>query len=116
MMECPESWAQGRTIFGGLVAAGALRAMREYTDRRPRSLLISFVGPVSPGLSEIEVTKLRSGRSMTQLEARVSQDGVRTVVIGAFGEQDCQGRSCDDGYKDGCIAQRNIGEKFICQR
>jgi acyl-CoA thioesterase len=84
----PADWGQGRSAFGGLVAAAALRAMRRLApaDRRPRSLLVAFVGPVSPGSIEIELIGLRHGGSVSHLEARVVQGGeVRCVVIAAFG-------------------------------
>jgi len=84
----PEDWTQGRSMFGGLPTAVTLRAMRAYVDesRRPRSLLVSFVGPVEVGWVEIEVNELRKGRAVTHLEARLIQNGsVRCVVLGSFG-------------------------------
>ncbi|MFV8752374.1 acyl-CoA thioesterase [Nannocystaceae bacterium ST9] len=76
-IEVPADWGQGRSTFGGLVVALALERMRLQVepDRRPRSLLIAFIGPVAPGPIEIRVEVLREGRSASQLEARVIQAG-----------------------------------------
>ena len=84
----PADWGQGRSAFGGLIAASALQAMRRLApaDRRPRSLLVAFVGPVAPGSVEIELAALRHGGSVSHLEARVIQGGeVCCVVLGALG-------------------------------
>lgn len=83
----PPDWGQGRSTFGGLVVALALERMRLHVapDRRPRSLLVAFVGPVEPSEVELEVAVLREGRSATQLEARVRQAGaVACTVTAAF--------------------------------
>lgn len=83
----PEDWAQGRSTLGGLIAALGVRALRPLAGERPfRSLLVSFVGPVGPGEVGIDVSPLRQGRSMSQLEARLTQDGSpRCVVLAAAG-------------------------------
>jgi acyl-CoA thioesterase len=86
-VDLPADWGQGRALFGGLVAALALRAMERgvEADRRLRSATLSFLGPVAPGGSSVEARLLRRGGSVTQLEARVTQDGTaRTVVLGSF--------------------------------
>lgn len=85
----PGDWLQGRTAFGGLVVGAALRAMlcEVPQERQPRSLLTQFVGPVTEGSAQVRVEILRSGRALTQVEARVLQ-GEQTcaVVLGSFGE------------------------------
>lgn len=86
-VDLPADWGQGRALFGGLVAAVALRVMARgaEADRPLRSLTVSFLGPVEPGRSAIEARLLRRGGSVTQLEARVTQDGTaRTVLLGSF--------------------------------
>lgn len=86
-IEVPPDWGQGRSTFGGLIVALALERMRDHVEpaRRPRSLLVAFVGPVAPGPIEIHVERLREGRSASQLEARVSQAGsICCTVIAAF--------------------------------
>lgn len=83
-------WAQGRSLFGGLTATLALRAMRSVLPgdgepRRLRGLLVTFVGPVEPGEVEVAVEPLRSGRSATLIAARVVQGGeTKALVEGAF--------------------------------
>lgn len=84
------NWGQGRTTFGGLVAALALAAMRHEApeDRPLRSILVTFAGPIFVGETiTIAVEVLRAGGSATMLEARITgEDGtVRTIVQGVFG-------------------------------
>ena len=83
-----EDWLQGRAAFGGLVAGIAVEAMRLSIGReRPlRALLTSFVGPAAPGDCEVECQVLRSGKSVTWMEAKVIQAGqVCTTFSAAFG-------------------------------
>jgi len=84
-LELPSDWGQGRSTFGGLIVALALERMRERVepDRRPRSLLVAFIGPVAPGPITIQVEVLREGKSATQLEARVIQAGATCCTITA---------------------------------
>lgn len=85
----PQNWAQGRTAFGGLVVGSALRVMSEFVpeERALRSLYTSFVGPVKTDTeTSITVEVLRSGKSLSHIEARVTQDSqVCTVILGSFG-------------------------------
>jgi acyl-CoA thioesterase len=84
----PQDWTQGRATFGGLVAAAALKSMRGLveSDRSLRSLLITFVAPVIPGVADLHSTVLRSGRAASVVETHVKQgDGVCTVAVGSFG-------------------------------
>lgn len=84
----PEEWAQGRTLFGGLQAALALRAMRRLVpaDVPLRTLQASFIAPVPPGVLRVEARVLRSGKSAIQVEARLL-DGEQTacLLLGIFG-------------------------------
>jgi acyl-CoA thioesterase len=49
-LHIPEDWLQGRTVFGGLQAAFALRAMREWVPQLPlRALQATFLAPVAAG-------------------------------------------------------------------
>lgn len=83
-----EDWLQGRSAFGGLQAALALRAMRELVpaDMPLRSLQTTFVAPVPAGPVSIRAQRLREGRSAIQLEASLC-DGEQTLcrLIGVFG-------------------------------
>lgn len=87
--EAPAEWAQGRALFGGLVAAYALRAMRSVVgeERRLRALLVTFAGPVESGRGRLVVERLRAGRSATSVAARVIQQGATAALVeGVFGE------------------------------
>lgn len=86
--EIGEGWGQGRATFGGLLTAFALRAAESLVpDGRPvRSVLVDFVGPASEGPVRVEATLLRSGRALTQVEARVIQgDAPVAIVVAAYG-------------------------------
>ncbi|MFM2421404.1 MAG: hypothetical protein RL385_6127 [Pseudomonadota bacterium] len=83
-------WAQGRAAFGGLMAALLARALEREVDpaRTPRSMLISFIAPVSAGPIEIETREIRSGRALTHLTARLLQGGQEcATMLAAFGLQ-----------------------------
>lgn len=89
ILHLPDDWMQGRAGFGGLVGALALKAMRGHVseNRKVRSLMISFVGPVGPGDFSIQPSVIQAGKSVTHVEARVVQEGhIRSVVLGSFGE------------------------------
>ncbi len=84
----PEGWGQGRATFGGLVAAVLYAHMEQQVEasRLPRSLSLSFVGPVAPGPVELETEILREGRGVTQAQSRLRQNGqVQAVMLGSFG-------------------------------
>ncbi|MBX3188876.1 MAG: thioesterase family protein [Labilithrix sp.] len=83
----PEDWMQGRSVFGGLQAAIALRAMRTVVGDVPlRTVQATFVAPVPHGPVTAEAKVLRTGKSASHVEARII-DGSTTlaIVIGAFG-------------------------------
>ncbi|GAA3925908.1 thioesterase family protein [Litoribacillus peritrichatus] len=87
-IEIPESWGQGRATFGGLIVSLLYKAMRLNVaqDRLIRTVSVSFVGPVARGALDIEVTILRAGGSVTQVEAKALQEGqVQCVVLASFG-------------------------------
>ena len=62
-----EDWSQGRTIFGGLIAALANDAMRSLIpkDRPLRAVQVVFVGPNAPGDVSFEPSILRAGKAVT---------------------------------------------------
>ncbi len=81
-------WGQGRAVFGGVITGVALRALGELVsaDRPLRSVLVDFIGPAAAGEVRVEARVLRSGRSLTQCEARVLQgDEVVAVLLAAYG-------------------------------
>lgn len=87
----PASWGQGRATFGGLVAALVYEKMQAtVSDGRPlRGLQVAFVGPVAVEQPcEFSVTTLREGKTATQVQGYLLQDGaVKLAVLGSFGGQ-----------------------------
>jgi acyl-CoA thioesterase len=83
-----EDWLQGRSVFGGLQAAIGVAAMRTRVDATVplRTLQVTFVAPVPAGPVRAEARVLRSGKSATQVEARLV-DGSETLalLVGVFG-------------------------------
>jgi hypothetical protein len=74
----PDGWQQGRGAFGGLVLATLLRAMRHAEGdarRLPRSLSSDLCAPALVGPATIEVSVLRRGRNLSNLDARMIQSG-----------------------------------------
>ncbi|GGA69217.1 hypothetical protein GCM10011369_08580 [Neiella marina] len=82
-------WAQGRTLFGGLSASLAYRAIENKltAPRMLRSFNTSFIGPIYPDKDfTVEAEILREGRNATQAVARIIQDGNTAVMCqAAFG-------------------------------
>lgn len=80
-------WAQGRTLFGGLVAANVAAAMTDLVDSdlRLRTLSLVMAGPISPGTAQIQTTLDRTGSATAFTAALVSQAGaVRTRAQAVF--------------------------------
>ena len=46
----PENWSQGRTAYGGLLAAAGMAALREQVplEKKARSFFVQFLGPLAP--------------------------------------------------------------------
>lgn len=84
----PDDWLQGRSAFGGLQAAFALKAMRELTGVASplRVMQTTFIAPVGGGEVTVTARTLRAGKSVTHVEARLMQ-GADTLclVVGVFG-------------------------------
>ncbi|MFO1330713.1 MAG: thioesterase family protein [Rubrivivax sp.] len=87
-----DDWQQGRTAYGGVVAALAAQAMRDVAGAgwpdgvSLRSLQCAFVSVVEPGEVEVQVERLRQGRNMTQVLARIGNPGrLGSVLIGVHG-------------------------------
>jgi acyl-CoA thioesterase len=85
-LDVGDDWMQGRSVFGGLQAAVALRAMRTLVPELPlRTLQMTFVAPVAQHV-QAAARVLRTGRSATHVEARLGGDGeTLAVAIGVFG-------------------------------
>jgi acyl-CoA thioesterase len=88
VVDIPAGWTQGRATFGGLVAAilyARIDALIE-DERVLRSATVSFVGPVAPGPASVRAELLRHGKSVTQAEARIVQNGeVVAVMLASLG-------------------------------
>jgi len=71
--DAPLSWAQGRTLYGGMTAALAwAMAARAFPDLPPlRSAQVAFVGPAA-GLLTIAPRLIRQGRSAAFIVVSVS--------------------------------------------
>ena len=69
----PDSWAQGRTLYGGMTAALAwATTIRSMPDLPPlRSAQVAFVGPAA-GQLRIEPLLVRQGRSASFVRVSVS--------------------------------------------
>ncbi|QTH64570.1 thioesterase family protein [Psychrosphaera ytuae] len=80
----PDHWSQGRTVFGGISAALAYQASANLISdgRELRAFHCNFVGPLNVE-QEIEVSAevLRTGKSVTQILAKVTQAGQVGVMV-----------------------------------
>lgn len=92
--EVSSDWLQGRTSFGGLIAVLAVQAMRDVAGAawpasvRLRALQTSFIGPVGLGTVEVQVTLLREGKNVRQVQALVQQQGqTAALMLGVFGSE-----------------------------
>lgn len=88
---------------GGYVAAVLLRAvLAEVADpsRRPISATFHFLRPPAEGAVEVEVVLERSGRSVTNVSARMTQDG-RLLVLALVALGTARGTSMDFDETDG---------------
>lgn len=82
-----DDWLQGRTAYGGLIAALGAQAMRDVAgagwpaDARLRSLQTSFIGPVQAGSVDVTVQTLREGKSVRQVQATVTSQGQLAALL-----------------------------------
>lgn len=85
----PSVWGQGRASFGGVVAALIFEVMRATVPagRPVRSLAITFVGPVEPGVPVgFSAERLREGKAVSQVLGRAIQNGQTVALVqGSFG-------------------------------
>lgn len=95
----PKTWANGRTVFGGLQVALGVRAMRGVLDTtlgagkgdvaalQLRSLQTTFVTPVAASAPVVLHARfLRAGRSATHARCDLLQDGqVACTMVAIFG-------------------------------
>ncbi len=91
-----DSWAQGRSIFGGLSAALVLAHIEAQieestglTDKDLRTLNVHFCGAITADENcEFKYEILSQGKSIYQIQGQLIQDGqVKTQVLACFGLQ-----------------------------
>jgi acyl-CoA thioesterase len=83
-----DDWLQGRTVFGGLIAALANVAMRNHVppDRPLRALQIVYVGPNASGALDFEPQVLREGKAVTLSSCTIrSNNEVSATVTAMYG-------------------------------
>jgi acyl-CoA thioesterase len=85
------AWSTQLGANGGYLAAIAVRAMAAELDdptREPRSLTCHYLRPPNAGELQVDVTVERSGRTLSTLSARVTQEGRLCVLaIAAFAQE-----------------------------
>lgn len=77
-VDVDEAWNCPIVPHGGIVTAIAARAMAielGVPEQRLRSITSVFAGQVKPGPVTVDVTPLRTGRSISQLSATVRNEG-----------------------------------------
>jgi acyl-CoA thioesterase len=87
-IDLTEDWLQGRTAYGGIVAALMLETIYlEMEDLPPlRTVHFSFIGPASGALTA-QNTILRQGKNMITIESLVSgEKGIGTKALFTFGK------------------------------
>ena len=87
-LDVGEDWLQGRTVFGGLQAAIAMRAMRGLVPAETplRALQTTFIAPLPPGELRAVARVLRTGRSATHVEADLyAGEQIACRALGIFG-------------------------------
>lgn len=79
-------WLQGRTLFGGIIAALANNAMRQLVpqDRSLRTLQIVYVGPNSAGEVDFAPCVLRAGKAVTLASCVARSGGTVTMTATAM--------------------------------
>jgi acyl-CoA thioesterase len=84
----PEDWHQGRTIFGGLQVALAVRAMRAALGHALllRSVQATFVGPLATQDIRLRPVVVRTGRSATHARCdMLDGDRLGCTALAIFG-------------------------------
>ncbi|KXI30000.1 acyl-CoA thioesterase [Paraglaciecola hydrolytica] len=88
-LSVPDTWAQGRTIYGGISASLVYSAMRQLLtpEKQLRTLNTSFIGPIEPDVPfVINIELLREGKNTSQLQGQIVQHGkVCLATLASFG-------------------------------
>jgi len=72
-----QDWTQGRGVYGGLVTAVVLNAVRQVVDprRRLRAVSLSFCAPARPGPATVTTRLVREGALVSTVGAEIEGDG-----------------------------------------
>jgi acyl-CoA thioesterase len=87
VVDATTEWRQGRTTYGGLVAAWLANAMAPLApeEQQMRTLSVTFAGPIAPGAAEIKTEVDRRGKSTTFTSATItSEEGIATRASAVF--------------------------------
>lgn len=88
-VDIPDQFGQGRATLGGLVGGILFAHLHQAVgiDKPPRSVTVSFVGPVESGVkAQLSAEIFRQGKSVTHGQAKLLQDGqVKATLLGSFG-------------------------------
>lgn len=86
-LDVPGDWLQGRSVFGGLQLALAVRAMRGLVPAMPlRTLQVLLAEPVPEGTVRTEARLIRTGKNTVHAEARIVNDGqTQGLFMAVFG-------------------------------
>jgi hypothetical protein len=77
-IEVPDTWQQGRGAFGGIALTTLARALEHAeldSGRSLRTFSADLLSPVMPGEAEVRIDVLRRGKHLSNVEARLLQDG-----------------------------------------
>jgi len=90
LVDVPQDWRQGRTVFGGMQVALALRAMRAAMTGNPgiplRSVQTTFVAPLPGSNVRLRAELLRTGKSATHARCDMFHHGaLACTVVAIFG-------------------------------
>lgn len=88
-LDIEPGWGQGAGVFGGVQLAALTRAMTaglQDHHRKLRTLTAELVGPIVPGVVQIETKLLREGSSVSTFAASLSQGGrLLAHAVAVFG-------------------------------
>jgi len=81
-----DDWLQGRTVFGGLIAAFANHAMRQSVpaDRPLRAFQVVYIAPNSAGEVEFKPSVQREGKAVTLASCTAHSGGMVSMTATAM--------------------------------
>jgi acyl-CoA thioesterase len=76
----PAGWGQGRTTFGGLVAAYLARAAEAACERPIRTIDVVFLEPVAAGDAQLRLDSIRVGKHLSHVEVSLHANGKKAAA------------------------------------